>query len=215
MIKLFKQKAWFLIPTLFVLSVSFFFILISNKSDIHLFLNKFHAPFFDRFFSIITYLGDGVVILIISFLILFVSFRLSAYLISTYAATGIFVQVLKHLFFNDVLRPAAHFKEMAELYLIEGIKLYHHHSFPSGHAASAFAMFLCFAFSTHKKYVHFICFLIASITAYSRVYLSQHFLVDVFFGTIIGVTGAVGFYYVFYGRERTWHKLSLLSLWQK
>jgi membrane-associated phospholipid phosphatase len=178
-------------------------------------MNKFHTAFFDWFFRIITYLGDGVVVLIIGFLILFISFRLSAYLISTYAATGIVVQLLKNLFFYDFLRPVEYFKNITELYLIEGIKLYHHHSFPSGHAASAFGLFLCLALSTHKKTIHFICFLLASATAYSRVYLSQHFLIDIFFGAIIGITGAIGFYYVFYRKERNWYKLSLITLWQK
>ncbi len=215
MIKLMRQKAWFLIPSLFVIVLSAVFILLSTKADLHLLLNKFHTAFFDSFFKIATYLGDGVVVVIIGLLALVLSLRLSAFIITTYAATGIFVQLLKHFFFTDVLRPAAYFKDIATLYLIEGVRLYHHNSFPSGHAASAFALFLCLAVSTNKKFMHFLCFLMASITAYSRVYLSQHFLIDVLTGAIIGIAGAVGFYYVFYGKERNWHKLSLLTLWRK
>lgn len=215
MIKLIRQKVWFFIPFLFVFVLSAFFILISTKAELHLWLNKFHTSFFDSFFKIATYLGDGVVVIIIGLLALVLSFRLSAFIIAAYAVTGIFTQLLKHLFFSNVLRPAAYFKDTATLYLIEGVRLYHHNSFPSGHAASAFALFLCIALSTNKKIIHFLCFLLASITAYSRVYLSQHFLIDVLAGAIIGIAGTVGFYYVFYGKERNWHKLSLLTLWRK
>ncbi len=215
MIKLFRQKVWFLIPALFVLTLSSFLILISNKGDLHLYMNKFHTTFFDNFFKIMTYLGDGVVVVIIGLLALFLSLRQGVFIISAYSATGIFVQLLKHLFFNEVLRPAAYFKDTATLYLIEGVKLYHHNSFPSGHAASAFALFFCIACSTDKKYIHFLCFLLASIAAYSRVYLSQHFLSDVIAGAVIGMAGSMGFYYLFYKRERPWYRLSLLTLWRK
>ena len=70
-------------------------------------------------------MGDGLFVLILCAVLLFFSFRLSAYIFTTYAFTGIFVQLLKRLFFDDVLRPAGYFKDTASLYLVEGVKMYY------------------------------------------------------------------------------------------
>jgi membrane-associated phospholipid phosphatase len=50
---------------------------------------------------------------------------------------------------------------------------------------------------------------LACLTAFSRVYLSQHFIMDIYAGSIIGTLTAIGFYYLFYSREREWHAWNL------
>ena len=208
---LIKLKAWFFVPLVFLVVLAFRIIMLFPKGDLHLMMNRFHSGFLDLFFNLVTWMGDGMIILVLCFILLFFSFRLSAYIITTYAATGIFVQLLKHLFFDDVLRPAGYFKDIASLYMVEGVKMYYNHSFPSGHAATAFGLFLCLAMVMKNKLAQFLCLVLAIITAYSRVYLSQHFLLDIVVGALIGITGSIAIYPFFYRNEKKWHQLSILS----
>jgi membrane-associated phospholipid phosphatase len=210
-----KQKIWFFIPFVFLVALSFRIIALVPKGDLHLAMNHFHTGFLDLFFRLVTWLGDGLTVIILCVILLFFSFRLSAYILTTYAITGVFVQLLKRLFFEDVLRPAGYFKDSAALYLVEGVKIYYGHSFPSGHAATAFGVFLCLAMVSKNKILPFGCLVLALLTAYSRVYLSQHFLLDIVVGALIGVTGSLALYPCFYGNEKKWHQLSLLSLKKK
>lgn len=69
-------------------------------------------------------------------------------------------------------------------------------SFPSGHATSAFAVFTCLALLTKNSYLKIIFFIIAVIAAFSRTYLSQHWLVDVTIGSLIGTIAATLFYFI-------------------
>jgi membrane-associated phospholipid phosphatase len=66
--------------------------------------------------------------------------------------------------------------------------LYYKHSFPSGHTASVFAAAITISlFASRKRWVSGICFLFACLTAYSRVYLGEHFVEDVWIGSLEGV----------------------------
>ncbi|MBN2273882.1 MAG: phosphatase PAP2 family protein [Bacteroidales bacterium] len=212
---LIKQKSWFFVPFVFLVVLAARILFIIPKDQLHLIMNSFHTGFFDHFFTIVTWMGDGLFVLLLCVALLFFSFRLSAYLITTYALTGLFVQLMKRFFFEDMLRPAGYFRETAQLYLVEGVKIYYHHSFPSGHAATAFGLFLGLALAVKNKALQLMFLVMASVIAYSRVYLSQHFFVDVFVGSFIGITGALALFPYFYRKDKKWHKLSLLSLIKK
>lgn len=206
-----RLKAWFSVPFVFLLVLSVRIMSLVPKGDLHLMMNEFHSRFFDLFFSRITWLGDGIFILIVVAVLCFFSFRLGAYVMATYAMTGIFTQLLKRLFFENMPRPAGYFSDNSPLYLVEGVKMLYRHSFPSGHAATAFGLFICLAMVTRNRYLQFLCLVLAMLTAYSRIYLSQHFLMDVVAGAMIGVAGGIALYPWFYRRERKWHRLSILN----
>jgi membrane-associated phospholipid phosphatase len=59
-------------------------------------------------------------------------------------------------------------------------------SFPSGHTSAAFALFVCLVLITPRKWTP-LWMILAWATAYSRIYLSQHFLEDILFGSMIGM----------------------------
>jgi membrane-associated phospholipid phosphatase len=136
------------------------------------------------------------------------------YFLTTYLATGLFVQLMKRLFFEDMVRPAGYFQDLAQLHVVEGVVLLSSRSFPSGHATTAFALFLCLALLLKSRFMKLICFLLASLAAFSRVYLSQHFLIDVYAGSIIGCIGALAFYPVFFREDRKWHAWTVLKLFR-
>ena len=143
------------------------------------------------------------------------SFRKSIYILVTYIGTGLFAQILKRLFFSHMVRPVKFFDGMYQLHLVPGVQMYSGHSFPSGHATSAFALFLCLAIIADRKYWSFLFSIIAILVAYSRVYLSQHFLLDVYFGSIIGTAGALILNRYIYHSEKKWMELSIIQLFRK
>lgn len=211
MYKVLKNNLFFLIPYTITLLLAVLVLLIYSKPDIHIWLNGYNSGFFDWVFSHVTFLGDGIFVICIVVLLLFYSLRSSVFMLTAYLSTGLVVQVLKRIVFADYQRPVKFFNDTVQLHLIDGVRLLSGHSFPSGHSASAFSLFLCLAIFSQNKLVKLISFLFACAVAYSRVYLSQHFLVDIIAGSLIGVAGTLALYPVFFNKDLKWHEWSLLK----
>ena len=209
-----KKNACFLIPYLIVLITLVPVLIMFSKPAIHLWINRYNSGFSDWFFRYITFLGDGLFIIIPAIIFLFFSLRHFVYLLTAYFSTGVFTQILKRIFFEDMIRPFGYFKDIASLHLVDGVKMFSGRSFPSGHSASAFALFLCLALLSSNRYIKLACFILACLVAFSRVYLSQHFLIDIYFGSIIGCTGAIAFFEVFYRNNRKWHSWTIQNIFQ-
>jgi len=181
----------FLLPYLVLLLGLLPVFLLIPKTEIHLNLNHYHYQSTDFCFSYLTWLGDGFIPIIIGFIYLLFSFRKGIKVLAAGLMAGLFVQFLKHLVFPGVQRPYAIFKDNPAFYSIEGYKLYSSFSFPSGHAATIFALCFVIAIFSKNHIVKLLLLLIAIIVAFSRVYLSQHFLIDIYIGSIIGVLTAL------------------------
>lgn len=181
-------------------------------TDLHLLLNRSHTPFQDTLFRTVTWLGDGWFALGFSLVFLLVRFRYSLMLILSWASSGLLVQLLKRLAFPDASRPVEWLDRMPGLQTVPGVDLFHHYSFPSGHAATAFAVLLLAGFILRSRPVFFLAMMLAWCAAFSRVYLSQHFLVDVLAGSFLGVLSALFFYWYFQKRKTPWLDGSLRNL---
>ena len=122
--------------------------------------------------------------------LLFVRYRHAIVVsISTLAVTVV-VQSFKNVFLPEIDRPKLHFQKVAEsvdLYFVPGVDPHLINSFPSGHTASGFTIFLFLALVSKNNLVKLICFAFALMVGYSRVYLSHHFLNDIYFGSMIAV----------------------------
>jgi len=200
-----KRNTFFIIPYLIVLLALIPVFVFNSKTEIHLWINRYNSVFFDRFFRHITFLGDGLFVIIPALVMLFFSLRHFVYLLTAYFSTGLLAQILKRAFFEDIVRPFIYFRDIAPLHLADGVRMLSGRSFPSGHSTSAFALFLCLALISDNRYIKLACFFLACLVAFSRVYLSQHFLIDIFAGSIIGSAGAIIFYQIFYHSNRKWH----------
>ncbi len=169
------------------------FELMYPKIQTHLMLNGYHTPALDIFFKYATRLGEGFPVYLGVFLMIW-SRRNSLLILFGQALTFIITQILKFSFAYP--RPATYFQQMgADLPdTVPGVALRRAmNSFPSGHTSAAFALFTCLALIVPKKYSPL---LMASawIVAYSRIYLSQHFLEDILLGSIIGVISSCAVY---------------------
>lgn len=207
--KTLKNNSFFLVPYLIVLLCLIPVFIIFTKPEIQLWINQYNAPFFDWLFKHLTFLGDGLFIIIPALILLFFSLRHTVFLLTAYLSTGLVTQILKRVFFNDIVRPSRYFHDIASLHLVDGVKMLSGKSFPSGHSTSAFTLFLCLALISNNRYIKLTCFILAVMVAFSRVYLSQHFLIDICAGSFIGSLGAVIFYQVFYRKDRNWYAWSL------
>ncbi len=187
MIELFRRNRFFIVPYLIFLVISSYFLILYTKEQVHIFMNQFHHPVADKFFMYITYLGDGVIVAVLIALLLFVSYRYALIMLSSVLFTTIVIQVLKRIVFAALPRPRVHFRGIYELYFVPGVDVLEIYSFPSGHAASAFGVFFMLSLITKNSSLKFLYFVIAFLISYSRVYLSHHFLVDIYFGSLISV----------------------------
>jgi len=182
----FKVNA-FVLSVYLVLFVTGVFLVISySKADLHLIINQWHTVFFDIFFKYVTFLGNGWMVLILFLVFLLIKIRYAVIFLTGNFLITLLVQVTKHFIFPHALRPVAYFKGVHVLHLIPDVAMYSYNSFPSGHAATAFGIFVMLISITKNRTLKFLWLVIALLTAYSRIYLSQHFMVDILAGSLTG-----------------------------
>lgn len=166
-----------------VLALKYFY----SKEELFLNVNATHSGWADLIFPYITFLGDGVMVLLFCAFFLFIKFRYSIQLLIIYLISSQITQILKRFVFYDYPRPSKYFEGIAELHLVEGVELNKMMSFPSGHTTSVFALMAFLSLISRNKNYSIICLVFACIAAFSRIYLAQHFLEDTIAGSVIGV----------------------------
>jgi len=139
-------------------------------------------PVFNIVMPLISELGSGGVIFLISALCFFLRRRrdkgaLAILLFAALTLTYYIVSFLK----ITVARPRP-FILMPDANLFVAVKGF---SFPSNHTATAFmaATILSEFFGSWRK----VLFFVAALVGYSRIYLGVHFLSDVIAGAIVGI----------------------------
>lgn len=173
------------------------------KAELHLWLNSCHTPLGDMFMRLYSQLAEWPLYVIAALPLVFKRWRLTVWYAASELVSATVVWVLKQQFHAP--RPAAYFENIpdAVLPVVEGVRLHHSNSFPSGHTATFFVFFtfcallLAHYYTTHENGRRFsatwrrlamlLLLVMAALGGYSRIYLSQHFLSDVCVGSLIGV----------------------------
>lgn len=187
MFRLLLARRIFLFGWVFFLAIAVCFLLFYGKTRSHIVLNEFHAPVSDTLFKYLTLLGHGLFIIVLSILISLLRIRWFLLILLSFIISGLLAQFFKLVIFPDVVRPVAYFDGIYHLHLVHGVKMLRSHSFPSGHSASAFALFFALAHIVRRRFWELFWLIIAIAVAYSRVYLSQHFLIDILGGSFLGI----------------------------
>lgn len=199
-----KDNAIYLGLYLITLVTASYFLLTYNKILIHEMCNYWVCnPAVNTFYKYFTHVGDGVFAISVGVLVLLFNKKRGAYLLIAYAFAGVTSSLIKY-FFNYV-RPFHYFvyyRKHYTLNLVDGVDMLGERSFPSGHSTAAFVVFSALAFSTENKIAKVVFFIIAINAAFSRMYLSQHWLVDITFGSLVGMTYAIIMYFAFYKSDR-------------
>ena len=153
-------------------------------------INQARSPLKDRLFQVFTFIGNGLFVVPFCALLYLVRRRRAAWLILlSYGVSGLFTQLLKFGF--NAPRPLAWFQNKALVLTAPGVHLFVAHSFPSGHSATIFAAATVLALALRKKALGWLLFLVACLTAYSRVYLGEHFVSDIAAGSALGLACGV------------------------
>lgn len=168
-----------------VLSLLFIASLSIDKGLDVLWINGHHTAFLDLFFKTITHLGDGLIFIPI---IVFAAFTRFRYAIAALAASllhGVLVSLFKRALFPKLERPRKFLGDDL-IHFVSGVDVHNFNSFPSGHTATAFCAAFFLSLISGNRTMGIFTLLLAFIVGYSRIYLAQHFLIDVAAGAVVG-----------------------------
>jgi membrane-associated phospholipid phosphatase len=188
-------------------------LLFFSKGELLMLINENHTTFQDIFFKYITYLGDGMVMAVILLILLFYSYKWSILTVFSIIFQSIIVSIFKRWLFEGLQRPTA-FLQNVEWHFVEGVDVHSSNTFPSGHTTTGFALFslLVIVFNNRSYLLSLLFFILAFLVGLSRVYLLQHFVVDAYFGAIIGILSVILSLFLM---DRIFTKQKLLALHQR
>lgn len=198
-----KVLPWFLIPfAIFLLRAGLALYSSNDLKDLHLSFQQFHDPISDLVFSQITFLGDGIFVVIVGLaLALFYQFRAGLFLLTASLIDSIVVQYLKRQVFPDHFRPMHYLADHPDWVEVAGVELHEKFSFPSGHTAAAFCLYFALTLIFRRSYLALLFFILALAVGWSRIHLNQHFLEDIYLGSLIGTALAAITFPLFYKRN--------------
>lgn len=158
-----------------------------QKGDFELLVNRSNTPALDHFFKHVTYLGDGMILAVVGIALLFIRYYYTVILLLISSLHGLFIFIIKTYFFHGVPRPKVFLQGVTDLHFVEGVTVHTMNSFPSGHTATIFSLTLFLALIINRRSWSFILLMLALIVGFSRIYLMQHFFIDVYYGSIVGI----------------------------
>ncbi len=180
------KKNYFTLLQTVLLVIGASLIILFNKGELELLINrKLTSPVLDVFFKYVTHLGDGLILLPLFILMLFIKYRYAAFVAIMALYQLIIVHINKRIIFSNMPRPKV-FLEGHDLHFVNGVDIHSYNSFPSGHTATAFAVYFLLAILIDKKGWSIFLFFLSITIGFSRVYLMQHFIIDVYAGSIAG-----------------------------
>jgi membrane-associated phospholipid phosphatase len=203
LLKLFRANWAFVLPYGLMLFGLGIYQILYRQGIIALEINRYYSSQADLFFKYFTHLGDGVFCISAGVLLLLWARYKGILVLASYAISGILAQLIKNFGFPKEPRPVEYFAGMIDsLHTVPGVELAHWHSFPSGHTTSGFAFFALIAVWVRPPLLKLLCLLAATTVAFSRMYLLQHFLVDVYAGSILGTLTAWGLFLKFGSKDK-------------
>jgi len=223
-----KKNASFFICFIVFIILGGLLLVFFTKSELHLIFNEWHSQLGDIIFPLLTHIGDGLTFgAIVLFFLLYRSYYVALMALSSFLLSSLLAQFLKKAIFYDIERPknffAQNFPNENVLNFVEGVKVYGSHSFPSGHTTTAFAIFCLLVLLTSTKTKStsiwaIVAFFGACLISFTRIYLQQHFFIDVYVGSIIGIVVSTLVYAAFESsklKQNSRFDGYLLSKWVK
>lgn len=184
------------------LMASFVLLLLDGKAMSFINLNTYHPFWLNVFFINFTFLGDGIfaLCLVAAYFFYWKKRKEAIALLSAFLLSGIVVQVIKNLV--SAQRPRLFFEAGRYPYFLDHVSLANFSSFPSGHTTTAFAIATVLILVLKNKKWQLPILFTTILVGYSRIYLAQHFLLDILIGAIIGsLSGFTAVYGVTYFKK--------------
>lgn len=179
---------------------------IYGKDELQLTINSNHYYFLDEFFK---YYTDYAVDFVLISLIIYTFWKKTFYdfllLIIPFLVMSLLLFLIRTFFFHETLRPVPYFElQGIDLHLIEGVDINSIYTFPSGHTMNAFMFYPFLGLLIKNKKWQVLFFILAFLVAYSRVYLSKHFVFDTLGGSLLGITSMIYMFYFLNSKYNSW-----------
>jgi membrane-associated phospholipid phosphatase len=158
--------------------------LVWGKNESFLYLNTNLGLVADKVFEYSSYLAEGWIWIPYLLVIVLLFKKDAAFILINFLSSTILTQVPKNLFWPNVNRPIASDIPISKIHTVPGVEVHTYNSFPSGHTATAFTLFLITVYLFPNKKVLLAGAIYALICGYSRIYLGQHFPLDIAGGII-------------------------------
>ncbi|MDP2421520.1 phosphatase PAP2 family protein [Sediminibacterium sp.] len=162
------------------------FSFLGGKEDLFLLLNHDLGSSADFFFKYFTHAGDGIFWVPVALYFIFYKRKLLPLVLSAIILSTLLVQTGKKIIYPNEARPTAAIESTLQnpIHTVKGVTVHSNNSFPSGHTTTAFSLFLLGCLLLPYTYFWLIGFTAALLAGYSRIYLAQHFPLDVGGGII-------------------------------
>lgn len=164
-----------------------------GKQTFFLLLNGDLGRAADYFFAAATWAGDGLVwIPLLLWVLVKRKKELLPLLIGSFALTTLLTQICKYVIVPSEARPIRAIADKSLIHTVPGVELHTVSSFPSGHTATAFTIYLLLCLLIRQRAWAGLGLLYALAVAYSRVYLAQHFPLDLGAGMVVAFLSVSG-----------------------
>lgn len=194
-----KQNAIFIMLSLTLVVALGLALLYIPKGELHLLLCDRHTPARDILYRYYTRVAEWFPYVVCVSLLLFGRLGDGLFATSAMILSALTTQLFKHIV--NAPRPVNWFAGCmpdVQLPLVDGVKMNMWFSFPSGHTTSFFALAFvaCILLNNERSPIankklqialQILLVFLAALGGYSRIYLSQHFALDVFAGVLVGV----------------------------
>jgi membrane-associated phospholipid phosphatase len=223
MLNTIKQNGVFIALSLILIAVLGLALIYIPKDQLHLLLCDRHTPARDIFYMYYTHVAEWFPYVVCIAVLLFGRIGDGVFASAAMLLSALFTQIVKHIVVAP--RPFTWFSEhfpSIQLPMVDGVKMNLWYSFPSGHTTSFFALaFVASILITSKLsgssrssscLVQLVLVLLATLGGYSRIYLSQHFALDVFAGALVGTLITLICYTVLYRYEdKKWYNYRIFT----
>ena len=158
-----------------------------GRIPVFLFLNRDFGTIADTVLLGFTYLAEGWIWIPYLIIVGWLFKKDKAIIVYSFVISTLLTQVPKQVFFPTITRPIASGIDPQLIHTVKGVVMHQMNSFPSGHTATAFTIFLLTIYLFDQTKLILIGLLYAILCGYSRVYLGQHFPMDVGGGIIVAI----------------------------
>jgi membrane-associated phospholipid phosphatase len=160
---------------------------IMGRIPVFLLLNKDFGSIADTLLLGFTYLAEGWIWIPYLLVVGWFFKKDKAIIVYSFVISTLFTQIPKLLLFPNITRPNASGIDAHLIHTVKGVEMHQLSSFPSGHTATAFTIFLLTIYLFDQKRLILIGLIYAMLCGYSRIYLGQHFPMDVGGGILVAI----------------------------
>jgi membrane-associated phospholipid phosphatase len=161
--------------------------LVWGKNEAFLYLNANLGLVADKVFEYSSYLAEGWIWIPYFILLVGLYKKDKAFILMNFLISTLFTQFAKNFIFTTAMRPMASGLDATQIHTVPGVEIHTFNSFPSGHTATAFTLFILTTYLFPNKYALSIGIVYAIVCAYSRIYLAQHFPLDLAGGIFVAL----------------------------